>query len=76
MSKRNAKPLLLPLVLALSLTGCATNSTLSPAPPQPVKIPPPPAELMQEPSNESYSDSVQRLLYQWQQRLIEWRRRS
>ena len=74
MSRKNAVPLLLLAALAMNLTGCATNSM--PAAPKPVQIPPPPAELMQEPSNGSYSDSVQRLLLEWRQKLTEWRRRS
>ena len=76
MNWKNARQLALPLALALSLTGCATNSTLS-APAQPAKAPPPPVELMAPPElKESYSDSVQRLLLQWRQKLTDWRRTS
>ena len=67
---------LLPLVLALSLIGCATPS---PPPPvaQPVVMPPPPAELLEPPDlSQSYSDIVRRLLQIWQQRLTDWKRAS
>ncbi len=76
MWKKNAGQLWLLAALALSLTGCATNSTPSPPPAKPAQIPPPPVELMQEPSSGSYSDSVRQLLLEWQQRLIDWRRKS
>ena len=75
MSRKRTGQRLLPLALALSLTACATPSTL-PAP-SPAKVPAPPVELMLEPaSKESYSDSVRRLLLEWQQRLTDWRRSS
>lgn len=76
MSRKRTKELLLPIVLAMSLTGCAANSTLS-APAQPAKVPPPPVELMVAPDlKESYSDSVQQLLLEWRQKLTDWRRAS
>ena len=75
MWKKNAGRLWLPAALALNLMGCATPSTPL-TPPQPAKIPPPPVELMQDPSSGSYSDSVRRLLLEWQQRLTDWRRSS
>lgn len=76
MFKKNAKPLLLPIALAASLMGCATRYTPSATPQNPPTIPQPPVELMQEPSSASYSDSVQRLLLEWRERLIAWQRRS
>lgn len=76
MSRKRPGQLLLPTALALSLTACATNSTLS-GPQQPAKIPPPPVELMVPPDlKESYSDSVRRLLLEWRQKLTDWRRSS
>lgn len=56
------------LVLALSLTGCATQ-WVQPKPVQPVRLPPPPAELMQPPSSGSWSESVQQLFRRWQKLL-------
>ena len=73
MSKKNARRLLLPLVLALSLAGCATSS---PPVVQPPQIPPPPPGLMQEPSKVNYSERVRALLLQWQKMLTDWQRRS
>ena len=52
------------LLLAASLTGCATCS-----PPVQPTLPPVPAELMQPPPNEAWSETVQKLLQEWQQRL-------
>lgn len=76
MSRKRPGQLLLPLALALSLTACATNSTLSTSA-QPAKLPPPPVELMVPPDlKESYSDSVQRLLLEWRQKLTDWRQAS
>ena len=76
MSKKRPGRLLLPLALALSLTACATRSTL-PAPAQSPKMPPPPVELMVPPDlKESYSDSVRRLLLEWRQKLTDWQRKS
>lgn len=76
MFKKRPGLLLLPLALALSLTACATRSTL-PVPSQPAKIPPPPVELMVPPdTKESYSDSVRRLLLEWRQKLTAWQRTS
>lgn len=74
-NSRNGR--LLPLlVLSLSLVGCATSSPV-PTVIRPVVIPAPPSELMAEPDlSESYSDSVQRLLLEWRQKLIDWRRSS
>lgn len=60
------KPLqrmLLPVVLAMSLAGCAT-----PLPPLPVerpRMPKPPPELMTPPEPGSWSDNVQELLRRW-----------
>lgn len=76
MRKTNARRLLLPLVLSLSLIGCAT-----PSPPlqaaRPAQIPPPPAELLEPPDlSSSYSELVQRLLQTWRQRLTDWKRGS
>ena len=59
----------LPLLLALSATGC---SSLLPPPPQPVapvRVPPPPAELMQPPACGSCSQSVLELFKRWQKLL-------
>lgn len=59
----------LPLLLALSVTGC---SALLPPPPQPVapvRVPPPPAELMQPPACGSCSQSVLELFKRWQKLL-------
>ncbi len=75
MPTTNARLLLLLLVLSLSLNGCAVKSLAPPAP-VPIVIPPPPVELMQEPLNGSYSDSVQQLLLEWRKTLTDWRRRS
>ena len=76
-SSRNALRAAL-LALALSLTGCATSL---PPPPlvtvQPVQIPPPSPELMEEPDlSVSYSELVQRLFLEWRARLTDWRRGS
>ena len=76
MHKTNARRLMLPLVLSLSLIGCAT-----PSPPpqvvQPPQIPPPPAELLEPPDlSSTYSELVQRLLQTWRQKLIDWKRGS
>lgn len=75
MSKRSVRPLLLPLLLSLTLIGCAT-----PSPPQVVKpaaIPAPPAELLEPPDlSQSYSDIVRKLLQTWQQKLTDWKRGS
>ncbi len=76
MSNRNAKQLALQMVLSLSLIGCATQSP-SVVQVRPVLIPAPSPELMQEPDlNKSYSDIVQQLLLNWQQKLTDWKRRS
>lgn len=76
MSKRSVKPLLLPLLLSLTLIGCATPSP----PPQvvkPAEIPAPPAELLEPPDlSQSYSDIVRKLLQTWQQKLTDWKRGS
>ena len=76
MRKRNAGRRLLPLVLSLSLIGCATSSPpQQPAVVQPAQIPPPPPEIMVEPDlSQSYSEIVQRLLSIWRQKLTDWRR--
>lgn len=75
MFRKSARRLLLPLMLSLTLVGCATSST--PLVVRPANVPPPAPELMQEPDlSESYSDSVRRLLQQWLQKLTEWRRSS
>lgn len=73
MCRVNARQIFLPLLLALSLSGCATSS---PPVVQPPQIPPPPSELMQEPSKDSYSERVRQLLLQWQKMLTDWQRRS
>lgn len=57
--------LLLPLLLALSVTGCATNS---PPPTQPTVVPSPPAIGTPLPSVD-YSISVRRLLEEWRKKL-------
>ena len=76
MSKKNARRLLLPLVLSLSLIGCATRSPQAVVV-QPAQLPPPAPELMQEPDlSQSYSDIVRRLLLEWRQKLTDWKRKS
>ena len=75
MSSKNARMILMPLLLALSLSGCATNSP--PLVVKPAQVPPPPAELMQELDlSESYSDIVRRLLLDWHKRLTDWKASS
>ena len=70
---KNAKRLWPYLVLALSLSGCATPSP----PAAPVNRPPPAPELLIEPDlSSTYSDSVRRLLLEWQQKLTDWKRSS
>lgn len=61
----NAALRLLPLLLAASLTACATRS---PSVVPPAAIPIPPAELM-EPESESYSERVQQTLRDWAEKL-------
>lgn len=76
MTRLNVRRLLLPLVLCLSLSSCATSS-LPVTPPQPPKIPPPAPELLVEPDlSQSYSDLVRKLLQEWRQRLTDWKRSS
>lgn len=72
---QNFKRLALLMLLAL-LTACATSKPNLPNP-APVAVPAPPQELMdQEDLSESYSTIVQRLLRDWQQKLIDWRTKS
>ena len=67
---------LLLLLINLSLTGCATNSTPSTVV-RPAQIPPPPAELMESPDlSETYSNLVRKLLLDWQAKLTDWKRGS
>ena len=74
MSKRSKRQPALLLVLALNLTACAPSS---PVVAKPAQIPPPAPELMVEPdSSKSYSDSVRQLLFQWRQKLTDWKRGS
>lgn len=58
---------LLPLVLALSLTGCAATLPPQPGPVQLPQVQPPTAELMESPEPGSWSESVR-------QRLLKWRK--
>lgn len=60
----------LPLVLALSLTACATHLP-PPATVQPPQIPQPPAELMEPPQPGLWSEAVQKLFKQWQQLVMQ-----
>lgn len=60
--RRSALP---PLLLAASLTGCATYSPIVIEPMRPAPDP----DLMVPPSRDSYSQSVQRLLQSWRERL-------
>ena len=62
---------LLPLLLAMSVTACATRLPPPPRPAAPAQIPPPPAELMTPPSEGSWSTSAQQLFKQWRQRLTK-----
>lgn len=58
-----------PLLLVLSLSGCATKSPLPP----PVVCPPlpsPPSETTPQPS-QPYSESVSQSLKGWQKRLMD-----
>ena len=76
MPKRNARRLMLPLALSLSLIGCATSlpKEIATAPPQ---IPPPAPELMEPPDlSATYSDVVQKLLQTWLELLTSWKRGS
>lgn len=67
MNRTNARRLLPLLLLAVSLTGCASRS---PVVVKPAQIPPPSPELMTpEPSSGSYSARAQESFRQWQQRL-------
>lgn len=59
---------LLPLLFAVILTGCATQSPPS-LPVQPPKLPAPPAELMEPPASGLWSDSVRQLFKKWQKLL-------
>lgn len=73
MFQKNARLLPLLVALAMSSTGCATNSTPSPLP-LPARLPPPSVELMEPPpSSGSYSANVQRLLSTWRERLTDSR---
>ena len=60
---------LLPLLLVLSLTGCATPSPV--VIPPPVIPPPSPYLLVPEKSSGSYSDSVQRIFKEWRLKLTD-----
>jgi hypothetical protein len=68
MPMKNARQLLLPLVLTLSLTACASKSKPTPAVQAP-QIPAPPQELMEPLPSQSYSDSVRELLSTWAKKL-------
>lgn len=66
--RRPRRRVLMPLLLAASLTGCAT--TLPPSrPAEPPRLPAPPAELMQPPSSGKWSESVRALLSKWRKLL-------
>ena len=69
MMHANAKPTCAAmwLLLALSLTGCATPST--PSAPSSPTLPPPPS-LSQPIPQPSYSERAQQNIKTWQQRLI------
>ena len=66
--KFSAAILLLLLALVMSLAGCATQSPPVVSPPS---LPPPPAELMEPPKPGLWSENVQALFKQWQQRLMQ-----
>ena len=58
------------LIALVSLTACST--TLSPPKPVlPARLPPPPAELMEPPTSESWSENVAALLRRWLKLLTE-----
>jgi hypothetical protein len=61
----NTVPRLLPLLLAVSLTACATRSPSVVTPPATPKAP---AELM-EPESANYSQRVEQLLRTWAETL-------
>ena len=57
------------MLCALSVTGCSTPLP-PPAPVQQIRVPPPPAELMQPPDSGRWSESVLQLLRKWQKLLM------
>ena len=59
------------LVLALSLSACASSS-----PPFRPQIPPPAPALMEPPPSPSFSDRAASDIRQWRQRLTDWLARS
>lgn len=59
----------LPLLLALSVTACSSLST-QPRSVAPIRVPPPPAELMQPPACGKCSESAQELFKRWQRLLM------
>lgn len=69
MNKTNARRRLPLLLLALSLTGCASRLPVVVSPPQ---VPPPAPELMtpERPSGD-YSARVQQTFKAWQQKLTD-----
>lgn len=52
------------LLLALTLTGCATQWA-APRSVAPIRLPAPPAELMEPMPSGSWSESVQQLFRRW-----------
>lgn len=57
------------LLLCLTATGCATRLPPPPAPVQPARLPPAPAELMQPPACGKCSESASELFKRWQKLL-------
>lgn len=59
---------LMPLLLTMLTSACATPSVVTP------RMPDPPKELMEPIPQESYSESARKKLLDWQRRLIEHQR--